>query len=97
VELVFQPDGDVHATMDGQLETLVNEALFEDGKFSGTFASYLDTPDAARYEHVIDLSLVLRGETLEGVAKTAAARKGKKSPRSRDALPHWIELRRSGQ
>lgn len=95
VLLDFQQDGDVAVTLGDQLRTLVNKASFVDGRFKGTFLSYIDTPDTARYDHCIDLDLTLRGDRLTGGAKAAAARSGKRQPRVRDDLTSWIELERS--
>lgn len=92
--LDFQPDGDVTVTLGDQLTTLVNAAAFAEGRFTGTFLSYIDTSDTARYDHVIDLDLTLRGDRLTGGAKAAAARSGKRRPRVRNALTSWVELTR---
>lgn len=94
VILEFQRDGDVAVTLGNQLTTLVNKPAFAGGRFTGTFLSYIDTPDTARYDHVIDLDLTLRGDRLSGGAKAAAARSGKRQSRVRDALTSWIELDR---
>jgi CubicO group peptidase (beta-lactamase class C family) len=91
-ELHFQADGDVHVTLGDQLQTLVSGASFEQGRFTGTFLSYIDTADTARYDHVIDLDLTLRGNRLTGGAKAAAARSGRRGPRVRNALTSWVEL-----
>ncbi|HEY5759205.1 MAG TPA: serine hydrolase domain-containing protein [Steroidobacter sp.] len=95
VALSFQADGDVHITLGDQLQTLVSGASFEQGRFTGTFLSFIDTADTARYDHVIDLELTLRGNRLTGGAKAAAARSGKRGLRVRNALTSWVELERA--
>jgi CubicO group peptidase (beta-lactamase class C family) len=89
VELRFLPSGDVHAKLGDQLTTLVNDAQFKDGVFTGEFTARIGTPDTERGDYTISLSLDLRGDTLSGAAHSLCF-----VPRMRSALAHWIELRR---
>lgn len=89
VELRFQPDGDVHAKLGDQLTVLVNDAQFKDGVFTGELMARIDTPDTARGEYTIALTLELRGDVLNGAAHTLCF-----VPRMRSALAHWVELRK---
>lgn len=89
VELRFLPDGNVHAKLGDQLTTLVNEAQFKDGLFTGELVSRIGTPDTERGEYTISLSLKLRGGVLNGTAHALCF-----VPRMRNALAHWIELRK---
>jgi hypothetical protein len=90
VELRFLSGGEVHAQVGDQLATLVNRPQVADGIFSGELAVRIGTPDTDRYAYTVSLSLRLRGDVLNGAA-TAIAVEG---PRERNALSHWIELRR---
>lgn len=95
VEVVFQPDGDVHVKLGDQLPTLVYEPSLENGLFSGEFAGYIDTPDTARYDHTVQLALNLREQKLNGTATAVTARVGKvTTARLRSALSSWVELSR---
>ncbi|MBL8267910.1 serine hydrolase domain-containing protein [Steroidobacter sp.] len=83
----FFPSGDVHAQLNGQRTSLVSEALFENGIFSGNFASELDTEEAAlRAPDILYLNLKLRGSLLNGglAVMSEDERSG--------ALTHWVEL-----
>lgn len=93
IELTFQADGDVHAKLGDQPMTLVNEPQFENGDFSGVLGSRLGTPDAVIYNHVIDLTLTLRGDKLTGAASVNSISPNKSSPKQRNFLAHWAELR----
>ncbi len=93
VELSFLPGGDVHAKVGDQLTTLVNEPEFEDGIFSGELAARIGTPDTERYDYTIGLSLRLRGNVLNGSASAS----GVDGPRVRNALTHWVELKKQAQ
>lgn len=89
VELRFLPNGDVHAKFGDQLQALVNDAQFKDGVFSGELLTRIDTPDTARGEYTVSLSLELRGDILNGPVHTLSF-----VPRMRSALAHWVELRK---
>jgi CubicO group peptidase (beta-lactamase class C family) len=90
VELRFLSGGEVHAQVGDQLATLVNRPQVADGIFSGELAVRIGTPDTNRYAYTVSLSLQLRGDVLNGSATAIAV----ESPRERNALSHWIELRR---
>jgi CubicO group peptidase (beta-lactamase class C family) len=90
VELRFLSSGDVHAKFGDQLTTLVNEPSFKDGVFHGYLASRIGTPDTERTPYTIELSLRLRGDVLNGDASAD----GTDGPRVRNALAHWIELKK---
>lgn len=87
--LEFLPSGDVHAELQGQRNSLVNEARFNDGWFEGNFVSELDTEEVARRSPtILYLTLKSRGAVLSGGA--AAMSEGMRS----DALTHWVELQK---
>ena len=87
--LEFQPDGDIHAQLGDQLETLVNEAHFEDGTFLGLMVGDLRTEDTRDHTR-LQLYLKRRGTMLQG-ALTATCPPGV-GERMRNALSHWVEL-----
>ncbi len=89
--LSFQADGEVHAKLGDQLTALVNEPRFKDGVFSGKIAARIGTPDTDRYTNNIYLRLKLRGSVLAGSASAI----GVDGPRVRNALTHWVELRKA--
>lgn len=90
VELRFLPGGEVHAQVGDQLTALVNRPQLEGNIFSGDLAVRIGTPDTDRYTYTVSLSLQLRGDVLNGSASAIAV----SSPRERNALSHWIELRK---
>ena len=90
MELRFLGSADVHAKVGDQLTTLVNNPTFKDGVFSGELAACIGTPDTERYEYVVELSLRLRDNVLNGDATSS----GVDGPRVRNALSHWLELAR---
>jgi CubicO group peptidase (beta-lactamase class C family) len=90
VELRFLSSGDVHAKFGDQLTTLVDQPNFKDGVFRGYLAARIGTPDTERTPYTIELSLRLRGDVLNGDASAD----GIDGPRVRNALSHWIELKK---
>jgi CubicO group peptidase (beta-lactamase class C family) len=87
--LEFLPSGEVHAELQGQRKSLVNEASFNDGWFEGNFVSELDTEEIARRgPNILYLTLKSRGAVLSGGA--AAMSEGMRS----NALTHWVELKK---
>lgn len=94
VELTFLPN-DVHMKIGNQFAALVNEPKFRAPVFSGELAARIGTPDTDRYADIVFLSLTLRGDVLNGGATARATDDG--FPRVRNALTHWLELRRVGQ
>jgi CubicO group peptidase (beta-lactamase class C family) len=82
--------GDVHVRLARQLRALLNMVSFEDGFLRGRMAGDIDTDDAARTRHIIQLKLKLRGRTLNGSA-TAMSMPGK---RAGNALTSWLALKK---
>ena len=68
LSVVVPSNGDVHVRLEGQLETVLNEARWADSAFTGRFAGTIPTADASRWPHNIVLDLRLRGGTLTGMA-----------------------------
>lgn len=68
MSLVFQPDGDVHVRMGGQLETLLDQLSWRNNNLRGRFAGTVPTSDARRWPHSVLLNLRLRNGTLSGMA-----------------------------
>lgn len=67
VRLEVRDDGDVHARVGRQLETVVNGPGLEDGIFSGRLWGRLPTPDAARRpRHRLRIELLAAADTLRG-------------------------------
>lgn len=97
VEFDIRTDGDVHARIGDQLRTLLDDIHFEDGRLTGQMAARIDTPDTLRYPNTIRLSLTLRDDVLNGSATNVDWGNGlPHDPRARNALTHWIELRKAG-
>ena len=90
VELTIFPGGDVHAKVGDQLEALVNRVRFERDTFSGLLAATIGTPDTERYKYIVEMMLRRRGDEMTG-AMTAV---GDSQPRVRNALSHWLTLRK---
>ncbi len=86
----IKPDGDVHARLGNQLQTLLNRADFKDGYLTGRMMSDIGTEDANRTRYVLALSLKLRGDVLNGVM-VAISMPGK---RVGNALNQWVELKK---
>jgi hypothetical protein len=80
----------VHAQVGDQLTALVNRPHLEGTTFTGDLAARIGTPDTDRYAYTVSLSLQLRGDVLNGSASAVAV----ESSRERNALSHWIELRK---
>jgi CubicO group peptidase (beta-lactamase class C family) len=92
VELIFRPDGDVHARLGRQLIALVNNPRIENGAFLGELRASIGTPDTSRFLNYVLLSLTLGRSRLTGSATAI----DQDDPRVRNALSHWIELTREG-
>ena len=65
--LVVQPDGDVHVRLGEGLESLLNNARWQDNTLTGRFAGAVATSDAAHWPHDVLVSLRLRNGTLGGM------------------------------
>jgi CubicO group peptidase (beta-lactamase class C family) len=89
--LLFQPDGDVHAKLGSQLITLLSRPQFKDGYLSGSFAGDIGTEDANRTRYLLQLSLKLRGDVLNGAMTAQSVAMGR---RVGNALTHWVELKK---
>jgi CubicO group peptidase (beta-lactamase class C family) len=87
VVMVFQSDGDVHIRVGEQLETLVNNVRFEDGRLTGRCHGTIPTMDIRPYPHNLRLSLALRGSTLSGTVAAATT-----NARDHYYLSSWITL-----
>lgn len=95
--LWFKETGDVHAQLDTQLKTLVNEVQFKEEYLTGKMMGTIGTPDASRYPHYLHLDLKHRGEVLTGaiIAITVDGRDGGTVGRRQgNALSYWVELRK---
>jgi CubicO group peptidase (beta-lactamase class C family) len=88
--LEIKADGDVHARLGTQLQTLLNRAALRDGYLTGTMMGDIGTEDASRTPHTLSVMLKLRGSALVGgvTAMSLPAR------RVGNALTHWVELKR---
>jgi hypothetical protein len=89
--LLFQPDGDVHTKLGSQLITLLSRPQFKDGYLSGSFAGDIGTEDANRTRYLLQLSLKLRGDVLNGAMTAQSVAMGR---RVGNALTHWVELKK---
>jgi hypothetical protein len=72
LQFVFQADGDIHVKLGDQLETLLNEAHWEEKELVGDFSGRIPTPDASRYRHSVHLEIALRNGKLEGEGNAQA-------------------------
>lgn len=90
VEFRFLSSGDVQAKVGDQFTTLINRPNFKDGVFRGELAARIGTPDTERTPYTIGLTLRLRGDVLNGDASA----EGIEGPRVRNALSHWLELKK---
>jgi CubicO group peptidase (beta-lactamase class C family) len=88
--LEIKRDGDVHARLGTQLQTLLNRVALRDGYLTGTMMGDIGTEDASRTPHALGLTLKLRGSVLVGgvTAMSLPAR------RVGNALTHWVELKK---
>lgn len=90
VELTIFPGGDVHAKLGDQLEALVNRVRYENDRFSGVLTATIGTPDTERYNYIVEMMLRRRGDEMTGVMAAI----GESQPRVRNALSHWLTLRK---
>ncbi len=87
LELVFQPDGDIHVTLEGRDPTLLAGAGWEEGLLTGRFLGKLPLEEEAGHPHRIELALYPRGGRLEGYATAYVTNK-----RGSFALPAYLHL-----
>jgi len=88
--LEIKSDGDVHARLGTQLQTLLNRVSLANGYLTGTMMGDIATEDASRTPHTLSVTLKLRGSALVGgmTALSLPAR------RVGNALTHWVELKK---
>jgi hypothetical protein len=89
VTLWFQESGDVHAQLGDQLKTLVNEARFSDGRFTGKMTGEIGTAAASRRPYDLHWELTLRDGRLNGVLSAVGRHPGRGL-----SVGHWAELKR---
>lgn len=89
ISLLFQPDGDVHVTLENQLKTLLSGASYTNGVFAGNFTGTIPTEDQRRFSSVVRLDLRLRDGVLRGQASAISPNGG-----YHYALSSYVELRR---
>ena len=84
-------EGEGRLKIGQQLESWINELhLNERGYLTGRAASEIETDDARRYPEFVQLTLKLRGDSLNGgltAMSKAAVRVG-------NALTYWVDLKR---
>jgi hypothetical protein len=78
------------ARVGGQLTSLVNYASLDDGLLRGEFLSTVPTPDAQAFAHHVRFALERTDDRLTGFATALP----EPNPKVRNALSHWLELRR---
>lgn len=89
IAVLFQPDGDVHVTLDNQLKTLLSGASYNNGVFAGQFTGVIPTDDQRRFANTVRLDLRLRDSVLRGQASAISPNGG-----YHYALSSYVELRR---
>jgi CubicO group peptidase (beta-lactamase class C family) len=89
LQLIFQPDGDIHVKLGDQLETLLNDAHWEGKMLTGNLASSIPTPDAAHHSHAVHLELWQRNGKLSGEANAEATEEP-----AHYSLASYVELTR---
>jgi CubicO group peptidase (beta-lactamase class C family) len=68
MQLAIQPDGDIHVRVGKEMESLLNKAVFKNGRLRGECAATIPTPDASRLPHHVILDLLLHDGKLIGQA-----------------------------
>lgn len=89
VTLWFQESGDVHAMLGDQLKTLVNDARFSEGQFTGKMTGDIETPEANRRPYQLHWDVTLCDGRLGGVLYAVG-----RHPSRGLSLGHWVELRK---
>ena len=90
--LIFQPDGDIHVKLGDQLETLLNDAQWDDKMLNARFAAAIPTPDAKMHNHSVHLELWQRNGKLTGEANAEATEEP-----AHYSLSSYVTLTRSAQ
>ena len=91
LELQVSESGKVVARVGSQAQAPVNDVRWQEGFLTGRFQGDIQTEDANRRPYFLELSLKLRGVSLNG-AVSAISRPGK---RAGNALTSWAELSRA--
>lgn len=89
VKMIIQDDNDIHIKIEGQLETLLNNVIFKEGILSGKLYGEIKTEDAARFPHIVQVRMKLRGKRMSGYATAISI--------PRYALSSWIFLKKTGE
>jgi CubicO group peptidase (beta-lactamase class C family)/acetyl esterase/lipase len=89
VTLWFHESGDVRAQLGDQLKTLVNDARFSDGQFTGKMTGDIGTPEANRRPYQLQWDVTLRDDRLGGVLYAVG-----RHPSRGLSVPYWVELRK---
>jgi CubicO group peptidase (beta-lactamase class C family) len=92
VTLWFQESGDVHAQLGDQLKTLVNDARFSEGQFTGKMTGDVGTPEANRRPYQLHWDVTLRDGRLGGLLYAVG-----RHPSRGLSLGHWVELRKQAE
>lgn len=91
MELVVDEDGDVHVDVAGQLDTLLDDVDFVDGRLQGRHLGRIPTADVMRHPmHSVFLNLRLEGDRLYGQATAQTM-----ADPTFYSLASYVELRRS--
>ena len=88
LQLIFQPDGDVHIKLANQMTTLLNDPIFKDNTLTGKFNSDIGTDDANKHPNHLRLNLKLRDNALNGPTHVISTPHN----RSGNALSYWTEV-----
>lgn len=93
--MIFQPDGDVHFQLKGQLKTLVSNLRFENEVITGRCPGTIPTEDATRRPHQLRLILRKQDNMMSGTihAQSSKDSQAENLPK-RDyfALASWVKL-----
>ncbi len=89
LDLLFQPDGDIHVALGGGSPTLLAGTSWDEGLLTGGFLGELPLEEEAGHPHRIELALYPRNGRIEGYATAYF-----KNPRGSFALPAYLSLAR---
>ncbi|HQH74241.1 MAG TPA: hypothetical protein PK360_19345, partial [bacterium] len=88
--LEFQADGDAHALLAGQLETLLNDVSWKNGFLHGLMMGDVRMEEITRRPFLLELKLKKRGDVLNGSLTSLSQPEG----RLGNALSCWVELKK---
>ncbi len=88
--LEFQADGDAHALLAGQLETLLNDVSWKNGFLHGLMMGDVRMEEITRRPFLLELKLKKRGDVLNGSLTSLSQPEG----RAGNALSCWVELKK---